>query len=43
MKYRDKEVPRIDHAIHRTHALAALAMLYWWELKHLYVYLFSGK
>jgi hypothetical protein len=40
----DKDVPRtITNALHCAHALAALAMLYWWELKHLYVYLFLGN
>ena len=37
----DRVVPRITRAIHRIHALAGMCMLYWWELRHLYVYLFS--
>jgi hypothetical protein len=34
-------VPRITHVIHQLHALAGLVLLYWWELRHLYDYLFS--
>jgi len=43
MKYLDREVPRRTHVLSRVHTYAGLAMLYWWELKHLYVYLFQGK
>ncbi len=41
MKEDDSALPRITRAIHRIHALAGMVMLYWWELHHLYVYLFS--
>jgi hypothetical protein len=43
MLFNERDVPRITNAMHRTHALTALALLYWWEIRHLYVYLFSGK
>jgi hypothetical protein len=43
MQFLDRVVPRITHVIHRIHALTGMAMLYWWELKHLYVYLFPAK
>jgi len=39
----DGAIPRITDVIHRIHALAGMTMLYWWELHHLYAFLFPGK
>jgi hypothetical protein len=41
--FNDRVVPRITHAIHRIHAFAVTAMVLWWELRHLYAYLFAAK
>lgn len=39
----DRAVPRITYVVNRVHTLTVLAMLYWWELRHLYALLFRGQ
>jgi hypothetical protein len=39
----ERVVRKAVHATSRLHALVGTAMLYWWELTHLYAYLFPAR